>query len=100
MTPSPVENPELLSMSKNELVSFCRDAGLSAHKGMTKEALARVLERTLEEEKDPVDFLREEVMDFIEKNREKIHLTCHGDCRLHSAAKVGQCHLILKGNAT
>tara|TARA_Y100000310_G_C20444646_1_gene697763 strand:+ start:489 stop:698 length:210 start_codon:yes stop_codon:yes gene_type:complete len=44
---------------------------------------------------NPVDDLRDEVMDFIEENRDNLELSCNGICYEHSHAKVLQCHTIL-----
>lgn len=100
MRPFSDEGKELLSLSRNELVSFCREAGfVTAHKGLSKEALVGLLEDVVDPTTivNPIDALRDEVMGFIAAHKEQLQLTCHGDCRLHSAAKVIQCHMILRG---
>ena len=100
MQPFSAEGKELLSLSRNELVAFCREAGFpSAHRGLSKELLIGLLEgiSSPADLSNPIDVFREEVMGFIANNKERLQLTCHGDCRLHSAAKVIQCHMILTG---
>lgn len=98
--PSSDEANDLLGLSLNELVSFCKEAGFpQAHRGLAKEDLVGFLEGTKTPYGivDPIDVYRTAVMGFIEDHKDALQLECHGDCRLHSAAKVIQCHMILNG---
>ena len=101
MQPFSKEGMELLDLSRNELVSFCKEAGFAvAHKGLSEETLIGLLEGIRDPSEigpNPIDDMRKQVMDFIATGGDQLQLTCHGDCRLHSAAKVAQCHLILTG---
>ncbi len=100
MRPFSDEGKELLSLSRNELVAFCRQAGFEkAHKGLSKETLIGLLEDIIDpsELTNPIDAFREDVMGFIASHKGQLQLTCHGDCQQHSAAKVLQCHMILTG---
>lgn len=84
---------KFLELSKNEQVSVCKKAGASeAHYGMTGEELLTLLDSGEVSSPDPIDKYRFEIMEYIKENRERLVLPCHGDCRLHSFAKVLQCH--------
>ena len=88
----------LLGASKNELLSFCRDAGLyEAHRGLSKMQLAELLEGVGDKLPDnPINEWRRKIMQFIKDNQNTTQLECHGNCFLHSDVKVAQCYEILE----
>jgi hypothetical protein len=82
-----------LELSKNEQVSVCVKAGaIEAHHGMSGEELLTLLDSGEVSIPDPINKYRIELMEFIKENKAQLVLSCHGDCRLHSFAKVLQCH--------
>lgn len=92
------EVPEkFLSLSRNELVSIAREVGsTSAHRGMSVEELAAVIADGTEGE-DPLDGKRREIMTWLSRHDGMIVATCHGNCFLHSWAKVVQCRRLIPG---
>lgn len=45
---------------------------------------------------NPVNPLRDQVIRFIEKNRDRLSLPCDGDCYQHPDGMVIHCHTTLK----
>ena len=89
---------KFLELGKNEQVSICKGVGEgAAHHGMTPEQLYELLETgRCDGIEDPVNAYRVEIMEYIDRMRGRITLSCDGNCFAHSAAKVLQCYYNMK----
>lgn len=103
---------DILSLNKSLCVAFLHDNGVAAHKGLDLEHLqymvAQVQEHgwyipeTEEEEIrniNPVDAMRNEVMEFVERHALilKPQLGCDGNCYNHPDGMVVHCYMNIKG---
>lgn len=93
------ETPNLEDARTGELLEICRHVGLSAHRGMGREALVEVLEGEGDPERSQVDVVRDKLGVFVRMYWERIEQQiesmegCTGDCYGCSDAKTVACFL-------
>ena len=91
-------------LNESELVEILTSELFAVHRGLGKEVLLAKWDKVLstgytEGVTNPVDKYREEVMAFINTNREVLlpQFGCTGDCYTHPDSQVVFCWLQMKG---
>lgn len=74
--------------------------GVRVPPGTTVEQMERLLHYQLlpsELPRHPINDMRDEIIRFIENNRDRLSLPCGGDCYQHTDAMVLNCHDMVRG---
>jgi hypothetical protein len=95
----------LQGLTDGELIELATLAGdRTLHRGMDRYVLETAVQTTLEEGPasgdGPFDPHRREIMEWLAAHEGRIKLHCHGNCFLHTDARVAQCWIRLKKGST
>lgn len=89
-------DPDLVEYSYGEVLQILQDAGLSAHRGLSKNDLVDILDGERRPSANPVDVVRDEMMSFVrlywERIKHQMPEQCEGDCYQCSDLKVLACY--------
>lgn len=91
---------ELRNIPLRELADICRlQLGRWPHPGATRAQMVQLLRYKVgadEEQINPIDVLRDELLAFIAEHENELALPCHQNCYLHADALVVACQLQLR----
>lgn len=74
--------------------------GVRVSPNTTVEQMERLLHYQLQPDDlpvSPINRLRDEIIQFIENNKDRLSLPCDGDCYQHTDAMVLNCHDMVRG---
>jgi hypothetical protein len=92
-----ITEEDLSLMNKTELIQVGALLGISLHHGMSKEDILRYMRKPTKE-KNPVDYYRDIIKNFLEENwnkiKEQIGINCFGNCYKCSDMTTLSCYII------
>lgn len=95
-----VDPEDLEEMNKSELVQLCRFIGVRAHRGTLKKEMIRILHDPHPVEDNPIDPLRDMIMEFLHAHmkilKSQLSLQCDANCYAHPDAQVLLCWIANK----
>jgi hypothetical protein len=95
-----IDEEDLQEMNKSELIQLCRYIGVRAHRGMIKKEMIRILHDPYPVEDNPIDPLRDKIMEFLDIHmsvlKSQLSLQCDADCYAHPDAQVLLCWITNK----
>jgi hypothetical protein len=89
-------DPDIEEYNFGELLQVAKNAGLGAHRGLSKNDLIDIIDGERRPSANPVDEVRDKMMSFVrlywERIKHQMPEQCEGDCYQCSDLKVLACY--------